>query len=59
MIVAKLSTDRIVQLLKPAQEVAFASGLFVLVCDKLTERQSKVEPYWVPASTVAWEMEIC
>jgi len=59
MIVAKLSNGKIVRYLKPPQHVLFDSGLFVLVCDRLTTRQSKVEPYWWPASKVAWKIEIC
>lgn len=59
MIVAKLSTDRIVQLLKPAQPVLFAGGDWVMVCDALTERRNKVIPYWVPACWVVWKIQFC
>lgn len=57
MKVAKLSTDKIVQLLKPAQTVLFDSGTYVLVCNTLLERSGKIEPYWVPSTTVVWILE--
>ena len=59
MIVAKLSTDKVVQLLKPAQSVAFADGLWVLVCSRLTDRQNKGGVWWVPATTVVGKIDFC
>ena len=52
MKVAKLSDGRVVQLLKQAQPVRFASGLHVLVADRLTAVPSRIIPYWVPATFV-------
>lgn len=59
MIVAKLSTDKIVQLLKPAQSVAFADGLWVLVCSRLTDRPNKGDVWWLPATAVVWQIDFC
>lgn len=58
MRVAKLSTGKIVQLLKPAQPVQFDTGLHVLVADRLTTVPSRIVPYWVPATGVVWSIEI-
>lgn len=52
MKVAKLSDGRVVQLLKQAQPVRFASGQHVLVADRLTAVPSRITPYWVPATFV-------
>lgn len=57
MHVAKLSTDRIVQLLKQAQPVQFDTGLHVLVCNQLTNAPGRFDPYWVPACSVVWLLE--
>lgn len=53
---AKLSSGHIVQLLKPAQEVKFSGGLFVLVTQRLTHRPARFDPYWVPATSVVLVM---
>lgn len=57
MRVAKLSTGRVVQLLKPAQPVQFAGGLHALVADRLTDVPSGIVPYWVPATLVSWTLD--
>lgn len=57
MIVAKLSDGRIVQLLKPAQAVAFSRTRHVLVCNKLTTRMRSIDPYWVKDVSVVWSIE--
>lgn len=54
MRVAKLSTGKIVQLLKTAQPVQFDTGLHVLVADRLTTVPSRIIPYWVPATNLVW-----
>jgi hypothetical protein len=57
MVVAKLSTDRIVQLLRVATP-DFAEHQMALVADKLTTNVRKIDPYWVPATQVVWVKEI-
>lgn len=57
MKVAKLSLDKIVQLLKPAQTVQFDKREHVLVCNTLLEHSGKIDPYWVPATAIVWIME--
>lgn len=54
MHIVKLSTGKIVQLLKPAQPVQFDTGLHVLVADRLTTVPSRIIPYWVPATNLVW-----
>ncbi len=57
MLVAKLSLDRVVRLLKPAQSVQFSKRRHVLVCNNLTNIPAKIDPYWVPVTAVVWIME--
>ena len=57
MKVAKLSSGRIVRLLKEAQAVQFADGLFVLVADRLTTVPNRIDPRWVPATSVVWILD--
>lgn len=57
MRIAKLSTDKIVQVLKPAQTVRFDPRLHVLVCDRLTPRRGRQDPYWMPATLVVWQID--
>lgn len=54
MKVAKLSTGKVVQLLAGPTGVRFDSGSWVLVCDRLTDRKRRQEPYWEPACLVVW-----
>lgn len=56
MLVAKLSTDKIVQVLSEPRNVMFAPGLHVLVCDRLTPRRGRQDPYWVAATRLVWKM---
>lgn len=57
MKVAKLSIDRIVQVLKPAQPVVFDKRQNLLVCNSLLERPGKIDPYWISETLVVWIME--
>lgn len=57
MKVAKLSDGSIVQYLKPPQDVAFAAGKHVLVAGRLTTRQRRIDPFWVPAVAVVWVLD--
>lgn len=57
MLVAKLSTDKIVRLLKIAAP-DFSGYQMALVTDKLTTNPRKLDPYWVPETQVVWIMEI-
>lgn len=57
MYVAKLSLDKIVQILKPAQSVLFDKRKHVLVCNNLTNIPAKIDPYWVPETAVVWILE--
>ncbi len=57
MKVAKLSSDRIVLLLSSPSTVLFAAGKFVLVSSVLTDNPRRIDPYWVPATSVVWVLE--
>ena len=57
MLVAKLSMDKVVRLLKPAQQVQFSKRQHVLVCNNLTNVPAKIDPYWVPETSVVWILE--
>lgn len=58
MLVAKLSTDKIVRVLKGPQSVKFADGDHVLICDYFGSNRSRIHPYWVIATLVVWVMDI-
>ncbi len=57
MKVAKLSSDRIVLLLSSPSTVLFAAGKFVLVSNVLTDNPRRIDPYWVPATSVVWVLD--
>ena len=57
MIVAKLSTGKIVQYLDGPKAVLFDAGLHVLVCDRLTTIRGRIVPYWVPSCLVVWQID--
>lgn len=57
MKVAKLSSDRIVLLLSPPSTVLFAAKKFVLVSNILTDNPRRIDPYWVPATSVVWVLD--
>lgn len=57
MKVAKLSSDRIVLLLSSPSTVLFAAKKFVLVSNILTDNPRRIDPYWVPATSVVWVLD--
>lgn len=57
MKVAKLSTGRIVLVLSAPSSVLFAGGKFVLVSNVLTDNPRRIDPYWVPVTSVVWVLE--
>lgn len=57
MQIAKLSTGKVVRLLRVA-EVPFASGVCALVCPQLRTVQAwSNDPYWVPITQVVWVLK--
>lgn len=54
MLIAKLSTGKVVRVLKEAQPVQFSGFDHVLVNDNLDARQARWKPYWVLGTLVVW-----
>jgi len=58
MQVAKLCTGQIVRVLKPSQKVLFSPYEHTLINDNLNARQARWKPYWIPSTTVVWQLDI-
>lgn len=57
MIVAKLNTGKIVRLLKGPSPVLFSSGQFYLVSPNLNLLPNKIDPRWVPETSIVWKIQ--
>lgn len=57
MHVAKLSTGKIVQLLKPAQSVEFAPGEWALISPHLNNNPNLIRPEWVLNTYLVWVID--
>lgn len=58
MIIAKLTTGRIVRFLKGPESVPFAPGEHVLVSAIISENPNRIHPYWILSTYVLGVLEI-